>query len=45
MKWMHKEGVKSWIFPCVLLTATWIKWATALGSYSGRTLVCLLVST
>ena len=34
--WMHKEGIKHWILPCVLLTATWIKWAISLGSYSGR---------
>ena len=34
---MHKEGTKRWILPCVLLTSTWIKWATGLGSYSGRT--------
>ena len=32
---MHKEGVKRWIFPCVLLSTTWIKWSTSLGSYSG----------
>ena len=37
IKWMHKEGVKGWIFPCVLLTTSWIKWATSLGSYSGKT--------
>ncbi|KAF9645754.1 ALG6, ALG8 glycosyltransferase, partial [Thelephora ganbajun] len=33
---MHKEGIKNWILPCVLLTTTWIKWVTGLGSYSGR---------
>ena len=37
IRWMHKEGVKRWILPCVLLTTTWIKWALGLGSYSGRT--------
>jgi len=35
IRWMHKEGVKGWISPCVLLTTLWIKWS--LGSYSGRT--------
>ena len=35
---MHKEGIKHWILPCVLLTATWVKWAVSLGSYSGKTL-------
>ncbi|KAF9779622.1 glucosyltransferase [Thelephora terrestris] len=33
---MHKDGVKRWILPCVLLSTTWVKWATGLGSYSGR---------
>jgi alpha-1,3-glucosyltransferase len=37
VKWMHKEGIKHWILPCVLLTTTWMKWAAGLGSYSGRT--------
>ena len=37
IRWMHKEGTKHWILPCVLLTATWIKWAIGLGPYSGRT--------
>lgn len=36
IKWMHKGGIKQWILPCVLLTTTWVKWATGLGSYSGR---------
>lgn len=36
IRWMHREGIKQWILPCVLLTTTWIKWATGLGSYSGR---------
>ena len=35
---MHKEGIKHWILPCVLLAATWIKWAIGLGSYSGGTI-------
>ena len=38
IKWMHKEGIRHWILPCVLLTSTWIKWTIGLGSYSGRTL-------
>ena len=38
IKWMHKEGIKHWTLPCVLLAATWIKWAIGLGSYSGMTL-------
>lgn len=38
VRWMHKEGIKHWILPCVLLTATWVKWAVSLGSYSGKTL-------
>ena len=36
IRWMHKEGIKQWILPCVLLTTTWVKWTTGLGSYSGR---------
>ena len=35
VKWMYKERAKRWILPCVLLTATWIKWTISLGSYSG----------
>ena len=38
IRWMHKEGIKHWTLPCVLLTATWIKWAIGLGSYSGGSL-------
>jgi len=37
IRWMHKEGIKRWILPCVLLTTTWIKWTIGLGSYSGTT--------
>lgn len=38
IRWMHKDGVRQWILPCVLLSTTWIKWATGLGSYSGKAL-------
>ena len=37
IRWMHKEGMKQWILPCVLLATMWIKWAIGLGSYSGKT--------
>ena len=40
IRWMHKEGIKHWILPCVLLTTSWIKWAIGLGSYSGKTSNC-----
>ncbi|KAF8123074.1 glucosyltransferase [Mycena galopus ATCC 62051] len=33
---MHKRGVKAWVVPSVLLTATCIKFSTSLGSYSGQ---------
>ena len=36
IRWMHKEGIKQWILPCLLLTTTWTKWAIGLGGYSGR---------
>jgi alpha-1,3-glucosyltransferase len=36
IRWMHKDGIKRWILPCVLLSTTWVKWATGLGSYSGK---------
>ena len=37
IRWMHREGIKHWILPCLLLTTSWIKWAIGLGSYSGKT--------
>ncbi|KAK7048375.1 DNA replication helicase [Favolaschia claudopus] len=35
VRWMHKRGVKAWVVPSALLTATCIKFSIGLGSYSG----------
>lgn len=36
LRWMHKNGLKAWIVPCIVVTTTWIKLCTSLGSYSGE---------
>ncbi|TCD70905.1 Glucosyltransferase-like protein [Steccherinum ochraceum] len=36
VRWMHKQGMKQWVLPSVILISTWVKWCIGLGSYSGH---------
>ncbi|KAI0365736.1 hypothetical protein BV20DRAFT_972820 [Pilatotrama ljubarskyi] len=36
VRWMHRENMKSWVAPCLILVSVWVKWAVGLGSYSGQ---------
>lgn len=41
VRWMHKQGMKHWVLPSVILISTWIKWSIGLGTYSGEYLSCV----
>jgi alpha-1,3-glucosyltransferase len=36
IRWMHKQGMKQWVIPWVILASGCAKWCIGLGSYSGR---------
>jgi alpha-1,3-glucosyltransferase len=36
IRWMHKQGMKQWVIPWVILASGCTKWCIGLGSYSGR---------
>ena len=42
IRWMHKRGIKTWVVPGIIAGATLLKFAMALGSYSGVH-ICLVV--
>lgn len=36
VRWMHKNGMKSWVAPAAIGASIWVKWCIGLGSYSGQ---------
>ena len=37
LRWMHRNGVKHWVVPCMLLASVWVWWWIGLSSYYSRT--------
>lgn len=36
VRWMHRQGMKQWVLPSIILISTWVKWCIGLASYSGE---------
>lgn len=34
--WAHKNGMKQWVVPGIILASIWVRWGVGLGSYSGQ---------